>query len=584
MATLAEILISKKIISSEDYLKYEEEAKKNNVPIEEILLKKGVSENAIFEAKSEITGIPFRSLKDFRISFDTLKHVSEETARIHKFIPLDFIDGVLEIGMVDPEDLEAREVLRFIVSKSNTPFKIYLISPSDFEDALKEYKGLGGEARKVLGELETTLGRTKSGGAKIPALEDEIQKEILKQGPAAAITEEAPIVKMVGIIIRHAIEGRASDIHIEPLQNRLRVRYRMDGELYTSLFLPLSVHEAIVSRVKILTNMLLDEKRKPQDGRFSVKFENRDIDFRVSTLPTQFGEKIALRILDPEKEIVSLDGVGLSGRNLEAAEKALARPYGLILITGPTGSGKTTTLYAMLKKLNTDGRNIISLEDPIEYNIEGINQSQVKPEIDYDFASGLRSILRQDPDIIMVGEIRDKETANLVIHAALTGHLVLSTLHTNTAIGAIPRLIDMGVDSFLISPSLILVISQRLVRTLCPDSRKPVLVKGGVKEKLEREIAKMPEQIREKIKAPKEIYQASHSAVCPRGTRGRTGVFEIFEITKAVEELIAANVGSQELEKEAKKQGMITLKEDGILKVLEGKIGMEELEDIVVMD
>lgn len=575
--SLSEILISKNIVSAENFLKYEKQAEEEQTSVLNILIKNGVPEEAVFAAKSETLGIPYKKIEDKNIPFEILKHIPEDTSRFYRFLALNFSDGALEVGMVDPEDMAAREALRFIASKSSIPYKIYLISEEDFNDVLKGHKGLSGEAGKVLGEIERGIGQEKI----LPGLEDELKEEA-KKTFEAEITEEAPIVKMVGIIIRHAIEGKASDIHIEPLQKKLRVRFRLDGVLYTSLYLPLSVHDAIISRVKILTNMLLDEKRKPQDGRFSVKFKDREIDFRVSTLPTHFGEKIAIRILDPEKKISSLEGVGLSGRNLMAVNKALEKPYGMILITGPTGSGKSTTLYSMLQKLNTDDMNIISLEDPIEYNIEGLNQSQVRPEIGYDFADGLRSILRQDPDIIMVGEIRDKETAGLAVHAALTGHLVLSTLHTNTAVGAIPRLIDMGVDPYLLAPTLILVISQRLVRTLCEDSKEGVSVKGAVLKNLEKELSTIPAIAKNSVKIPSEIYRGKPTAICPSGTRGRIGIFEVIEMTKNMEEIILTNPSVQNLEKEGRNQGMITLREDGILKVLEGKIGLEELSEVIV--
>jgi len=576
--SLSEILISKNIVSKEDLTEFEKQAKKENVPLEDILIKNGISEDTVVEAKSEALNIPFQKIKEINIPFEILKYVPEETSRFYKFIPLSFEEGVLNIGMVYPDNLAAREALRFIVSKSNIPFKIFVISNSDFEDVLKGHKGITGEAGKILGEFETSL---SGQGETLPGLNDSVREDA-KKNFEIEITEEAPITKMVGIIIRHAIEGKASDVHIEPLQKKLRVRFRLDGALYTSLFLPLSTHDAIISRIKILTNMLLDEKRKPQDGRFSVKLGNREIDFRVSTLPTHFGEKVAIRILDPEKKITSLEGVGVSGRNLEVVNKALDKPYGLILITGPTGSGKSTTLYSMLQKLNTEDMNIISLEDPIEYNIEGLNQSQVRPEIGYDFADGLRSILRQDPDIIMVGEIRDKETAALAVHAALTGHLVLSTLHTNTAVGAIPRLIDMGVDPYLITPTLILVISQRLVRTLCPDSREEIQLQGAVREMFEKELKDIPPVVHDSFKLPDKIYRAKPSALCPSGTKGRIGIFEVVEMNKRLEEIILTSPSIQNLEKEARNQGMITLREDGILKVFDGKIGIEELSEVIV--
>lgn len=579
---LSEILVSKNLISNLDFIRYEKEAREKNLALEDVLISKGLNEDVLYAAKSEALEVPYKKIKNLNIPMEVLKQIPEDTSKFYKFLPLGVEDGVLEVGMVNPDDLSAREALRFIASKSNLPYKIYLISKFDFDDAFKGHKGITGEAGKVLGELETTISGTSKN---IPGLEDDGKDKIdLKKSFEAEITEEAPIVKMVGIIIRHAIEGKASDIHIEPLQNKVRVRFRMDGALYTSLFLPSNVHDAIISRVKILTNMLLDEKRKPQDGRFSVKFQDREIDFRVSTLPTHFGEKVAIRILDPEKKIETLEGVGLSGRNLEAVNKALDKPYGLVLITGPTGSGKSTTLYSMLQKINTEDMNIVSLEDPIEYNIEGLNQSQVRPEIGYDFADGLRSILRQDPDIIMVGEIRDKETAQLAVHAALTGHLVLSTLHTNTAVGAIPRLIDMGVDPYLITPTLILSISQRLVRTLCADSRETLLIEGHLKEYLEKELKDVPEQVRKNTQFPNEIYRAKPSQVCPNGTKGRTGIFEVVEMTKNLEKIILKEPSIQNLEKEAREQGMITLREDGIMKVLAGKIGLEELSEVIVGD
>ena len=387
---------------------------------------------------------------------------------------------------------------------------------------------------KVLGELETALSEEAvlQSGLIRKGVRAGIRDEL---GAESALVEEAPITKMVAVILRHATEGRASDIHIEPGREQLRVRFRVDGVLHTSLFLPMKAHDAILSRVKILTNLQLDEKRKPQDGRFSAKIGGREIDFRVSTFPTYFGEKAAIRILDPETGIKTLDDLGFSEDHGGAVKKSLEKPYGLILLTGPTGSGKSTTLYAMLQSLNEDRWNIVSLEDPVEYSIVGINQSQVKPEIGYDFAEGLRHILRQDPDVIMVGEIRDKETAQLAIHAALTGHLVLSTLHTNTAPGVIPRLIDMGFDPYLIAPTLVMAIGQRLVRTLCEDSKEEVPLEGKVKETILKELEAMPEAARRKIKLPRVIYKPKISLTCPKGSSGRIAIFEVLEMTKNLE-------------------------------------------------
>ena len=561
-----DILIKKNIISPEDLSNFETVSARKGVPLEKLLMAHGVSGPEITKAKAEFLGVPFWSVTEKKPPFDILKQIPEEAARHYKFVPLGMEDGVLQIGMVNPEDIEAREALQFIVSKLNIPFKVFLISEEDLNLVLNEYKGLSGEVTKVLGELESALMETEK---------EEAPGEILKG--ETRFVEEAPVTKMVAVILRHAVAGGASDIHIEPLARKLKVRFRVDGILYTSLVLPLSVHDAIVSRIKILTNMKLDEKRKPQDGRFAARIEGREIDFRVSTFPTFFGEKVVMRILDQEKGVKRLDKIGFSKSNLSVIREGLKRPYGLILLTGPTGSGKTTTLYAMLEELDREKNNVISLEDPVEYNIEGINQSQVRPEIGYDFASGLRSILRQDPDMIMVGEIRDKETAALAIQAALTGHLVFSTLHTNSAVGVIPRLVDMGIDPFLIAPTIVLAIGQRLVRTLCPDSRKSIPVEGAVRDRIERELADFPPEIKKVVKIPDQIYQGVPSPSCPQGAKGRAGVFEILAKTPQLESIILSNPVEPEIFKEARRQRMLTMREDALLKVFAGTVGLEEL-------
>ncbi len=572
MAHFTEILLNKNLISSDDLRKIKGEAKGDSRLLEESLMTHGVKEEEILAAKGEILGVPVKRVKETsRVPFDILKNIPEESARHYQMVPLALKGKILEVGMVNPDDTEAKEALRFISSKLGLETEIYLIGLSDLDVVLNEYKGLGGEAVKVLSELETVLAEQKL----------EIPEEIFK-GVEGKFIEDAPVTKMVAMILKHAVDGRASDIHIEPTRGKVRVRFRLDGVLFTSLLLPLGVQESIVSRIKVLTNnMLLDEKRKPQDGRFSARIGGREIDFRVSTFPSSFGEKIVLRILDTQKGVKTLEELGLYGYNLEAIKEALKAPYGMILLTGPTGSGKTTTLYAMLQLLDREKSNIVSLEDPVEYIVEGVSQSQVKPEIGYDFANGLRSILRQDPDIIMVGEIRDKDTAKLAVQAALTGHLVLSTLHTNNAIGVIPRLVDMGVDPYLIPPTLKLAIAQRLVPTLCPDSKKAVAFKGPIKESFDKAIAEIPESTRKTIKTIQEVYQPLPSPKCPRGTMGRVGVFEVLKVTKELEQIILTNPTEPPIFKEARRQGMITMREDGAIKVLEGKVGFEELEGIV---
>lgn len=570
--SFGEILIKNNVIDNDLLIKAKDEASKQSLSLEEVLLKYGVNEDSITEAKSEAFGIPIRKISETtQIPFDILKNIPEESAMHYKFAPLGITDGVMEVGVLNPDDQEAQEAMQFLSTKLNIPFKVFLLSTTDLNKILGNYQSLGGEATKVLGELESAISEQKN----LSSLPEETLKGNTK------LVEDAPTTKMVDVILRHAIEGSASDIHIEPVYDKLKVRFRVDGVLHTSLTLPKNVHDSVVARIKILTNMKLDEKRKPQDGRFETTVENNRVDFRVSTFPTFFGEKIVIRILDSEKGLAKLEDIGVTGRNLKEIEEAVKQPYGMVLLTGPTGSGKTTTLYSMLRMIDREKLNVVSLEDPIEYNLDGANQSQVRPEIDYDFANGLRSILRQDPDVIMVGEIRDGETARLAIQAALTGHLVLSTLHTNNAVGVIPRLIDMGVDPFLIPSTLILAIAQRLVRKLCPDSKKPLAVKDSVKETIEKELLGIPDILKSKIKIPKEIYESMPSATCPRGTMGRTAVFEVIKMTPELEKIILSEASETAIETEARRQGMFTMREDGVLKILDGTIGFSELNEVV---
>ena len=406
----------------------------------------------------------------------------------------------------------------------------FLVSRHDFEEVLKRYRTLRGEVAQALEELESEL----SGDT--VTLE---QKKELARSDDEAISEEAPITKVVAVVLKHATEGNASDIHVEPGKKELRVRFRVDGALRTSLVLPIAIHPAVVSRIKILSNLKIDETRIPQDGRFHAKIGEKEIDFRISTFPTSFCEKVAMRILDPTVGLKTLEELGVSGRNLEALNAGINRPFGMILITGPTGSGKSTTLYAILRVLNKEDVNIVSLEDPVEYYIENLNQSQIRPEIGYTFATGLRHILRQDPDIIMVGEIRDNETAELAIHAALTGHIVLSTLHTNNALGVIPRLVDMGVEPFLIPSALNLAIAQRLVRRLCPDCTRPVKAEGRAEAIIEETVGVLPEselKLLPATKPPFTLYEAAGCKKCGhKGTRGRIAIYEVLEMTPQLE-------------------------------------------------
>ncbi len=571
---ILEILVEKNLISKDDAPLIEQEANEKGVPVEQILLRRGINASDILNAKGEYLEIPTRSLENVEVPMSVLEYIPEDSARYYKFVPIAVSDGVLEVGITDPDNIEGRDALNFIASKVNMPYKVFLISQFDFDRIIGSYKGLSGEVNKALNELEIELKTDAEASLKDGAKKEELEPESVAN---EKITEDAPVTKIVATILRYATDGSASDVHIEPQRESVKVRFRVDGVLTTSLVLPYKVHSAVVARIKILCNMRLDEKRKPQDGRFTARIEGRKIDFRVSTFPTYFGEKVVMRLLDQEKGVKKLDDLGLSQYNLDRIRRALARPYGLILISGPTGSGKTSTLYSMLMEMDRERQNVLSLEDPIEYNIEGMSQSQVRPEIDYTFASGLRTTLRQDPDVIMVGEIRDKETAQLAIQAALTGHLVLSTIHTNSAIGVIPRLIDMGVDPYLIAPTLILAMAQRLVSVLCPGSGAPIPIEGGIELMITKQFEDLPAEFRDTLEFSKEVYGIAPTTDCPNGVRGRRAVMEVLEIDKDIEGVILKNPTEPEIARVARSKGMITMKEDAILKAMKREIPFEEV-------
>ncbi len=592
--SVLETLVQKNIISEDHVQEIVDQAEAEGIPVEQVLLKRGIDPQDILRAKGEELDIPIRSIRNKEIPGKVLEFIPEESANYYRFVPIGVKDGVLEVGIVDPDNIEGRDALNFISSKINMPFKIFLITEQDFENVLSQYKGLSGEVTKALSELDTELKPDKRDdeedspdGGESPEEEEnsaaanELDTDgvsVTKDGKGdTTIIEDAPVTKIVATILRYATDGNASDIHIERMRESVRVRFRVDGVMNTSLVLPGKIHSAVVARIKILSNMRLDEKRKPQDGRFSARIAERKIDFRVSTFPTYFGEKVVMRILDQQKGLKTLEDLGLTTKNIDSIRRALKRPYGLVLISGPTGSGKSTTLYSMLNEVDREHKNVLSLEDPIEYNIEGMSQSQVRPEIGYTFATGLRTTLRQDPDIIMVGEIRDKETAQLAIQAALTGHLVLSTIHTNNAVGVIPRLIDMGVDPYLIAPTLILAIAQRLVRAFCPGAGKPMQVDGSIKMMLEKQFSDLPENYRKDIVLGDTVYELSPTEDCPNGTRGRYAVMEVLEMDKDVESIILKNGTEQEIAKMVRDKGMLSMKEDAILKAFQRLIPFEEI-------
>lgn len=585
--SILDILVKQGVIEAKDIASVREKSESTGESLDTVLVSLGVSEDDILKAKGEYYAVPVKKVEIPSITSRLLEYISEEAAVYYQFVPIGLDKGVLEVGMVDPDNISAKDALNFISSKINLPFKVFIISENDFNQVINLYKGLSSEVTKVLTELETEFvtepgskeddenDATKKAAAEAEATEEENNLSGA-ESKDTKIIQNAPVTKIVATILRYAIDGRASDIHIEPTASNVKVRFRVDGIMNTSLVLPGRVHSAVVARIKIMSNMRLDEKRKPQDGRFSAKLNERKIDFRVSTFPTYFGEKVVIRILDQEKGIKKLSELGISKTNLAKIMEAINKPYGLILICGPTGSGKSTTLYSMLNEVDKDHKNVLSLEDPIEYNMEGMSQSQVRPEIGYTFASGLRTTLRQDPDIIMVGEIRDKETAQLAIQAALTGHLVFSTIHTNNAIGAIPRLVDMGVDPYLIAPTLIVAIAQRLARTFSPGGGKAVPLDDSIKMMIDKQFSDLPETYRKDINFGKQIYEIAPTPDCPSGVRGRVAVMEVLPIDKELKQIILKTPTEQEIWKHARANGMLTMKDDAIIKVFDRMIPFEE--------
>lgn len=527
-----------------------------------------VPEAEVAQTKSELLGIPYKKIEADSIGADLLNLIPKDTSRSYQVIPIEKRRDLLVVGMLHPDNLQAQEALRFIAKQNRMSLGVYIVTPSDMAAVWRKYAPYRTEIEAAVKEIG-------------PARRTDDLMVTLEEGARTA--EDAPIIKIVASTLREAVESKASDVHIEPEKDRLRVRFRIDGKLQETATVPAALSQPIISRIKVLAKLRLDETRMPQDGRFRTQVGGRDIDYRVATFPTPSGEKVAIRVLDPSTGLKGLEELGFNEYNQGLLEEAADEPYGMILITGPTGSGKTTTLYAIMQKLNRDDVNIVTLEDPVEYFMDGINQSQVKPEIGYDFASGLRQILRQDPDIIMVGEVRDEETAGLAVQAALTGHLMLSTLHTNNAIGVIPRLVDLKVPGFLLSASLNLMLAQRLVGRLCPDCRRPFPAPDGAVKAIDEALAGLPPALKAKadFKKPYQVYRSEPKPDCKickgKGIVGRVAVCEIFKMTRELGALLNKGWSDSDLQDEAKRQGVVSMRTDGILKALQGEVLLEEV-------
>lgn len=555
--TIVDVLVDEHAISPEQYTKLSTEAARTGKNIEDVLIEtKLISEEQYYEARAKLTNIPFVSIATLPFSPESLSFIPKNVAERFHVVPFAYDKEKLTLScaMADPLDFEA---INFIQQKTGLTVNPFQAIPSEVEEAVTTQYNIGliGEVKEALAENEAV--------SKVKTFDQESIAQVIK---------EAPIAKIVSTILEYAMKSRASDVHIEPQEDRIRVRYRIDGILYERLSLPKGVQDAVISRIKILSDLKIDEHRMPQDGRFNFKFGSEEVDLRVSVLPTTYGEKIVMRLLKKSGGVPTLSELGLTGTAQKALETAILRPHGIIIVCGPTGSGKTTTLYAVLSKLNTAKVNIATLEDPVEYQIPGVNQVQINPDVGLSFASGLRAFLRQDPNIILVGEIRDKETTDLAIQAALTGHLVFSTLHTSNAAGTLPRLIDMGAETFLLASTMTAVVGQRIARKSCPNCKTPYKPTPEIVEEIKHVLGALtpPGDI--------TLYKGAGCENCGQsGYLGRIGIYEVMTVSNTISRLILERSDANTIEEEAKKEGMITIKQDGYLKALEGLTTLEEV-------
>ncbi len=571
---LKEFILDSGLISRADLERAEEEAQEKKKTIGEVLVGKSlITDDEMRRMQAYVLGIPFVELKEEKIPFEVLSLIPEPIARNHNIVSFKKSDMGLEVAMLDTEDLEA---IDFIKKKTRLKILPRLTDTESIKRVLLQYQ------RSLKAEFGDLIEKEADA---LKAIPESMESENVSESDLKKLAEDLPVIRIVDALLHHAIIQDASDIHIEPMENELLVRYRIDGILHDAMTLPKTAAASVTARIKVLASLKLDEKRLPQDGRFKIESDGQKVSFRVSVLPTYFGEKTVMRLLREGGEGFTLEGLGFHGHGLEDLHAAIKNTTGLVLTTGPTGSGKTTTLYTLLDLLNTPGVNISTIEDPVEYQMPRVNQTQVRPDIGFTFANGLRTLVRQDPDIIMVGEIRDNETASLAINDALTGHLVLSTLHTNSAAGALPRLIDMQAEPFLLVSTLRVVVAQRLVRKLCTDKEKYFLTKMEL-QSIERS-ADM-NKVLEVLQAEKMVakgatwdkipfYKPKAHGECEDGYSGRIGIHEVMKLSPSLRELIMKHETSGAIEAQARKEGMLTMIEDGIFKAAQGITSLEEV-------
>ncbi|MFH0854196.1 MAG: GspE/PulE family protein [bacterium] len=562
-------LLEKNIISKDIYKQFNA-GSYNNID-KFIIDNKFIDEEGLLKIKANFLNLEYADLSLKKIDYDFLHIIPHEVAENYKIICFNKSGNEIDVGFIDFENFKAIEAVDFLAKENSLKVKYFLISKNSFEIAIRQYKTLKKEVNKLLDIADEEH-----------AKEEELEKE--GEQEVEGVIKGAPVSKMVSVILRHAVEGGASDIHIEPSGDKTRVRYRIDGMLGISLILPSYIHSTVVARIKILSNLKIDETRIPQDGRMRLIVDNKTIDFRISTMPLMGKEKVVMRILDTSGGIFTLEQLGFSERQIKIINKNIEKPNGITLLTGPTGSGKSTTLYAVLNILNKESVNIITLEDPVEYTMEGVNQSQINPAINYTFATGLRTILRQDPNIVMVGEIRDNETAELAMHAALTGHAVLSTIHTNDATGTIPRLLDMKAEPFLLSSTLNAILAQRLIRKICANCKEEITVSDELENEIrsslkEAPICDIPKGVDLNSGKKLVFYRGKGCSKCNNsGYKGRSVIAEVLDVTDNIKKIIAGRFQDIDKIKVAlKEQNMLTVKQDGFIKALEGKTSLEEV-------
>jgi type IV pilus assembly protein PilB len=581
-----EKLIKHGLVTADGLAKLKAEADKNATPLFTYLVSnKAITDEDLTKAVAEVSKVPYVNLSDARINTEILTLLPREIAERYMAVPLGEMQNRLVVAMLDADNVQAVD---FLSNKINRPLKVYTASEAGIRNILKQY-----ETR-----LDTQMSGVLQNEADASVLAEQV-KDATKDN-IKTIVQDSPISKALSAILEYAAKNRASDIHIEPLEKELKIRCRIDGVLREIMKLPKPTEAALVSRIKILSNLKIDEHRIPQDGQFTIMVDGKAIDLRIAIAPIVWGEQVVIRLLDKSGTSLKLEQMGYTGRALRTIRKGLEQPNGMILTSGPTGSGKSTSLYALIQEIKNDTINIVTLEDPVEYKMDGINQIQVNADVGLTFASGLRSILRQDPDVVMVGEIRDKETAQLAVQAALTGHLVFSTLHTNSAAGILPRLLDMGIEPFLIASTVHTVIGQRLVRRIATEGKEAYRSDGPETEAIHQTLGTLLPEKSSDVQTVAEdlgynnlplrdenaytLYRAKNSPENPGGFHGRMGLYEVFEITEEIQDLIIKRSTSSEIQKVAQEQGMVTMREDGYLKALAGNTTLAEVNRVAATD